>query len=49
MGIHPTEWPDSQMEGFEWELKGTTVRTHDWYVFMRNIVRLLGLNNHSQV
>jgi len=31
MGIHPTEWPDSEREGFEWDLKGTTVRTHDWY------------------
>ncbi|KAG8726048.1 hypothetical protein FRC12_023773, partial [Ceratobasidium sp. 428] len=29
MGIHPTEWPDSAREGFEWYLKGTTVRTHD--------------------
>ncbi|KAF8164017.1 PLC-like phosphodiesterase [Pholiota molesta] len=31
LGIHPTTWPDSQKEGFEWELKGTRVRTHDWY------------------
>ncbi|CAE6468173.1 unnamed protein product [Rhizoctonia solani] len=31
MGIHPTKWPDSAQEGFEWDLKGTTVRTHDWY------------------
>ncbi|PPR00050.1 hypothetical protein CVT24_009006 [Panaeolus cyanescens] len=31
LGIHPTTWPDSAKEGFEWELKGTTVRTHDWY------------------
>lgn len=31
LGIHPTTWPDSAKAGFEWELKGTTVRTHDWY------------------
>ncbi|KAF8162837.1 PLC-like phosphodiesterase [Crassisporium funariophilum] len=31
IGIHPTTWPDSEKNGFEWELKGTTVRTHDWY------------------
>ncbi|KAF9484915.1 PLC-like phosphodiesterase [Pholiota conissans] len=31
LGIHPTTWPDSEKEGFEWELKGTRVRTHDWY------------------
>lgn len=31
LGIHPTIWPDSKQEGFEWDLKGTTVRTHDWY------------------
>ncbi|KAF9533576.1 PLC-like phosphodiesterase [Crepidotus variabilis] len=31
IGIHPTTWPDSRKEGFEWELKGTRVRTHDWY------------------
>ncbi|CAA7267006.1 unnamed protein product [Cyclocybe aegerita] len=31
LGIHPTTWPDSDQEGFEWELKGTRVRTHDWY------------------
>ncbi|KAF5331154.1 hypothetical protein D9619_006057 [Psilocybe cf. subviscida] len=31
LGIHPTTWPDSEKAGFEWELKGTTVRTHDWY------------------
>ncbi|KAH7340197.1 PLC-like phosphodiesterase [Rhizoctonia solani] len=31
MGIHPTTWPDSRQDGFEWDLKGTTVRTHDWY------------------
>ena len=32
IGIHPTTWPDSEKEGFEWELKGTNVRTHDWWV-----------------
>lgn len=32
IGIHPTTWPDSKKEGFEWDLKGTRVRTHDWYV-----------------
>ena len=32
MGIHPTTWPDSQKTAFEWELKGTVIRTHDWYV-----------------
>lgn len=32
LGIHPTTWPDSAKEGFEWELKGTRVRTHDWSV-----------------
>ncbi|KEP53255.1 phosphatidylinositol-specific phospholipase C, X domain protein [Rhizoctonia solani 123E] len=31
MGIHPTKWPDSEQQGFEWDLKGTTVKTHDWY------------------
>ncbi|KAJ8093019.1 hypothetical protein PM082_020498 [Marasmius tenuissimus] len=31
VGMHPTTWPDSEREGFEWECKGTTVRTHDWY------------------
>ena len=30
LGIHPTTWPDSEKDGFEWELKGTIVRTHDW-------------------
>jgi len=32
IGIHPKWWPDSRKEGFEWELKGTRVRTHDWFV-----------------
>jgi len=31
IGIHPHMWPDSRKEGFEWDLKGTRVRTHDWY------------------
>ena len=30
LGIHPTTWPDSKREGFEWWLKGTIVKTHDW-------------------
>lgn len=30
LGIHPTTWPDSEKDGFEWELKGTIVKTHDW-------------------
>ncbi|KAF8881953.1 PLC-like phosphodiesterase [Gymnopilus junonius] len=31
IGIHPTTWPDSVKDGFEWELKGTLVKTSDWY------------------
>ncbi|RDX52749.1 PLC-like phosphodiesterase [Lentinus brumalis] len=31
LGIHPTAWPDSAKDGFTWTLKGTLVRTHDWY------------------
>ncbi|WRT63949.1 uncharacterized protein IL334_000876 [Kwoniella shivajii] len=31
MGIHPSTWPDSRKDGFEWECNGTTVRTQDWY------------------
>ncbi|KAK7449768.1 hypothetical protein VKT23_013243 [Stygiomarasmius scandens] len=31
LGIHPTTWPDSMKEGFEWNCKGVRVRTHDWY------------------
>ncbi|KAL0564936.1 hypothetical protein V5O48_017101, partial [Marasmius crinis-equi] len=31
VGMHPTTWPDSAREGFEWDCAGTTVRTHDWY------------------
>ena len=33
LGIHPTTWPDSKKEGFEWVLKSTRVRTQDWHVF----------------
>lgn len=32
MGVHPSTWPDSRREGFEWECAGTTVRTQDWWV-----------------
>ncbi|KAJ4468182.1 PLC-like phosphodiesterase [Lentinula aciculospora] len=31
IGIHPTNWPDSEKEGFVWECKDVVVRTHDWY------------------
>ncbi|THV07832.1 PLC-like phosphodiesterase [Dendrothele bispora CBS 962.96] len=31
LGIHPTTWPDSKKEGFEWDCKGVRVRMHDWY------------------
>ncbi|KAI0029335.1 PLC-like phosphodiesterase [Vararia minispora EC-137] len=31
LGIHPTTWPDSAKEGFEWWCKDTLVRTQDWY------------------
>lgn len=30
LGMHPTNWPDSEKEGFTWECKNTLVRTHDW-------------------
>jgi hypothetical protein len=30
-GIHPTTWPDSDPEGFEWTCAGTRVRVQDWY------------------
>lgn len=30
MGIHPTTWPDSQKDGFQWTLNDTLVRTSDW-------------------
>jgi 1-phosphatidylinositol phosphodiesterase len=43
LGIHPTTWPDSEKNGFEWELKGTRVRTHDWYIclFLANAIVLI--------
>ncbi|RXK42450.1 hypothetical protein M231_00004 [Tremella mesenterica] len=31
MGIHPTTWPDSRKEGFEWDCGGTPVKIEDWY------------------
>jgi 1-phosphatidylinositol phosphodiesterase len=33
LGIHPTTWPDSEKDGFEWELKGTIVKTHVPFFF----------------
>lgn len=33
MGIHPSDWPDSEKAGFTWQCKDTLVRTHDWFVF----------------
>jgi 1-phosphatidylinositol phosphodiesterase len=30
MGIHPTQWPDSEKGGFTWSCKNTLVKTHDW-------------------
>lgn len=30
LGIHPTTWPDSLKEGFQWTCKDTLVRTSDW-------------------
>ena len=32
MGIHPTNWPDSEKQGFTWTCKDVIVRTHDWCV-----------------
>jgi 1-phosphatidylinositol phosphodiesterase len=32
LGIHPTNWPNSSRDVFEWDLKGTRVITHDWLV-----------------
>jgi len=29
-GIHPTTWPDSLKDGFEWDCSGTPFRIHDW-------------------
>ncbi|KAG7561903.1 hypothetical protein FFLO_02632 [Filobasidium floriforme] len=31
MGWRPNRWPDSVIEGFEWECGTTEVRTQDWY------------------
>jgi 1-phosphatidylinositol phosphodiesterase len=31
LGIHPTSWPDSAREVWEWTCANTRVRTHDWY------------------
>ncbi|TFK46025.1 PLC-like phosphodiesterase [Heliocybe sulcata] len=31
LGMHPTNWPDSEKLGFTWPCKNTIVRTHDWY------------------
>ncbi|EIN08032.1 PLC-like phosphodiesterase [Punctularia strigosozonata HHB-11173 SS5] len=31
LGIHPSNWPDSEKWGFTWNCKNTLVRTHDWY------------------
>ena len=31
MGIHPSTWPDSRREGFEWWCGDTRVRTQDWW------------------
>jgi 1-phosphatidylinositol phosphodiesterase len=30
-GIHPTSWPDSRPEGFEWTCAGKRIRVQDWY------------------
>jgi 1-phosphatidylinositol phosphodiesterase len=30
IGWHPGSWPDSKLEGFEWDCGGMTVRTQDW-------------------
>jgi len=30
MGVHPTRWPDSGKEVFEWSCKDTLVKTQDW-------------------
>jgi 1-phosphatidylinositol phosphodiesterase len=32
MGIHPTNWPDSERQGFTWTCKDVLVRTQDWCV-----------------
>lgn len=35
-GIHPSVWPDSVKEGFQWECDRTLVRTQDWCVGVSN-------------
>jgi 1-phosphatidylinositol phosphodiesterase len=30
LGIHPSTWPDSAKDGFQWWCKDTLVRTQDW-------------------
>lgn len=30
IGIHPTTWPDSQENGFQWLCKDTVMKTNDW-------------------
>jgi 1-phosphatidylinositol phosphodiesterase len=32
MGLHPTNWPDSEKQGFTWICKDVLVRTQDWSV-----------------
>ena len=41
IGIHPKAWPDSRKEGFEWDLKGTRVKTHDWYVVTSSSMEII--------
>jgi len=43
MGIHPSTWPDSRREGFEWVCGGTRVRTQDWYVHCSSIIYTVSL------
>jgi 1-phosphatidylinositol phosphodiesterase len=31
LGIHPTRWPDSAPDVWDWTCANTRVRTHDWY------------------
>lgn len=31
MGWRPNRWPDSEIDGFDWECGETEVRTQDWY------------------
>ena len=39
MGIHPTTWPDSRKEGFEWWCAKTKFRTQDWSVAFTATIR----------